>query len=207
VQRAEAAAGPWTVIASEVHEHLVVGAPLFCDATAAEGHSYFYRIRARNEAGVSLPSPAVGPVAIDRRWLVDELFDLKLTAEATANVRIEKAYAHSAYLEDVAVARRADTARAATLVYRVRGGLRSFSVGIFDAMEAPRFLVRRGDGANVEVTPQVTRYGGGRRARFQAELSADVDTLEIVLSAAAPPTQAIGRVEIAFVGALAASRP
>ena len=66
------------------------------------------------------------------------LKELVGTAAATANVRIDRAYAHSAYLEDVAVARRADPARPASLVYQVRGALRRFSVGVFDAAVAPR---------------------------------------------------------------------
>lgn len=205
VQRAGAAAGPWTVIEPRFQDHLVVCAPLFCDATAEEGQEYFYRIVARNEAGASPPSPPVGPVVVDRRWLVDELFDLRL-ATATDNIRIDKAYAHSAYLEDVAVARRTDPARAASIAYRVPGALRSFSIGVFDATVAPKFFVRRGDGAKREVAPQVARHGG-RRVRFTAELSGDADTLEIVLGAEASPAQAIGRVEISFTGKKAGGRP
>lgn len=198
VQRAESATGPWAVIEPQFQDHLVVCAPLFCDATAEEGHRYFYRVVARNEGGASAPSAAVGPVAVDRSWLIDELFDLSRVAPGTENLSIDKAYAHTAYLEDIAVAKRAEPKQAARLVYRVPGALRSFSVGVFDAAVVPNFFVRRGDGAKTEITPQIERFGGGRRARFTAELPVGSDTLEIALGAEAAPTQAIGRVEISF---------
>lgn len=206
LQRAEAETGPWTVIEPRLLDHLVVCAPLFCDATAEQGRRYFYRLLARNAAGASAPSPVVGPVVVEQRWVVDELFDLTLAA-ATTNLQVARSYAHSPYREDVAVARRADPAQAAALVYRVRGRLSSFSAGIFDAAVEPRFFVRRGDGANTEVAPRITRHGGGRRARFSAGLSAEADTLEIVFGAHAPAAQAVGRVEISFTSKADGSQP
>jgi hypothetical protein len=206
IQRAATATGPWSVLTPGFQDHLVVCAPLFSDSTAEEGRSYFYRVIARNAAGASAPSAAVGPIAVDRQWLIDELFDLHLAA-TTDNLRIDKAYAHSAYLEDVAVAKRAEGARAATLVYRVPGALRSFAIGVFEPAAAPRFFSRQGDGPKSEVTPHIARHGGGRRASFKGELSAGADTLEIVLSVDAPPTQAIGRVELSFTNRGVAASP
>ncbi|MCX6953967.1 MAG: hypothetical protein NTV51_17605 [Verrucomicrobia bacterium] len=197
LQRAERPDGLWSVLEPRLQDHLVVCAPLYCDASAEEGRSYLYRIIARNAAGASAPSAAVGPLKVGPRWLVDELFDLRLAA-AAANLRVDKSYAHSAYLEDVAVVRRDDPARAASLVYRVSGALRSFSVGVFEPGVPPRFFLRRGGGAKTEIVPQVARYGGGRRARFTGTISDGADTLEIELGAEAPATQAIGRVELSF---------
>lgn len=200
LQRATSANGPWQTLQRDVTDHLVVNASLYCDTTAEPGRSYFYRAIARNNGGSSAPSHAIGPVSVERRWLVDELFDLAHADRATSNIRIEKSYAHSAYLEDIAVAVRATPAASGTLAYRVPGALRFFTCTVFDAAVPPRFFVRRGGAdARTEVTPVVKHYDGDRRARYTADLATDAgDTLEIALPAEAPPRQAIGRVELAF---------
>ena len=48
---------------------------LFADDYAETGNDYYYRVRARNAAGVSAPSNAVGPVPVDENVIVDELSD------------------------------------------------------------------------------------------------------------------------------------
>jgi len=201
VQRASAKDGPWTTLAENLPDNLVVYAPQFCDETAEEGGTYFYRVIARNAAGASAPSNVVGPLRADRRWWVDELFDESKWDGTTANVRIDRAYAHTAYLEDIALARRAEAGKAARLVYTVPGTVRGFAVNVFEAQVAPRFFVRSGGGERIEVTPEVVAYNQGRRARFAAELPSDAAgaTLEIELSAEAAAEQAIGRVEISWI--------
>jgi hypothetical protein len=200
VQRAPAADGPWTTLAENVPDNLVVYAPQFCDATAEIGGTYFYRVIARNVAGASAPSNVIGPLRPDRRWLVDELFDLSLADATSTNITIDQAYAHTAYLEDIALARRADPAKSATLVYGVPGGVRSFLLNVFEAQVAPKFFARNARGTKAEITSKVTAFNDGRRARYRAELPAELSasTLEIELSSAASPEQAIGRIEIAW---------
>lgn len=202
IQRASAAAGPWTTLAIDLPDNLVVYAPQFCDAAAEVGATYFYRVVARNATGASPPSNLVGPVRVDRRWLVDEFFAPPLRAAVSDNITIDQAYAHSAYLEDLAVARRADPRRPARLVYHVTGDVRTFTLNVFEAEVPPKFFVHQGRGERHEVTPQVAAYNHGRRARYSAVLTeTTADTLEIELSSAASPTQAVGRVEISWVPA------
>lgn len=200
LQRASAAAGPWTTLAAGLADNLIAYAPQFCDASAEVGGPYFYRVVARNAAGASAPSNVVGPLRPDRCWLVDELFDHAKWDAASTNLQIEKAYAHDAYLEDIAVVRRADPARAATLIYRVPGAVRAFSVNVFEAQVAPRFFLRDVRGAKTEVAPRVAAYNQGKRARYSAEIvdSLDASTLEIEFSSVASPQQATGRIEIAW---------
>jgi mannan endo-1,4-beta-mannosidase len=202
LQRATSPEGPWQTLQRDATDHLVVCAPLYCDTTAEESRSYFYRTIARSDAGDSAPSNTIGPIVVDRCWFVDELFDLSRANIATHNIRVAKSYAHSAYLEDIAVAVRDALDAPAVLAYRVPGALRFFTCTVFDAGVSPQFFVRRaGDKSRTEVTPTVTRYDEGRRARYTAELDSDAgDTLEIALSAEASPRQAIGRVELAFTG-------
>lgn len=201
LERATSAEGPWTALASGVSDHLAVYTPLYCDTRAEVGRTYFYRAIARNTAGQSAPSNAIGPLQPDCRWLVDDLFDAAQTDPRTANLAIDKAYAHTAYLEDIAVARRADPARAATLVYRVPGAIRHVSATIFQAEVAPRLFGIDEQGRRAEITARLTPYDGGKRARLEADLTDPASTLEIVLAAEAAPQQAVGRVELAWMPA------
>jgi hypothetical protein len=203
LERAPAAAGPWAPLASGLADHLTVYTPLYCDRTAEIGQSYYYRVSAVNAAGRSAPSNVVGPLHPDRRWLVDDLFDSAQWANNSDNLSIDKAYAHTPYLEDVAVARRADPKRAATLGYAVPGAIRHVSLTVFDAGTIPQLFATDAHGARTEIAPRVTRFDGGKRARLEAEIAGDASALAIILAADASPQQALGRVEIAWVPAQA----
>lgn len=206
LERAAAADGPWMTLAAGVTDHLAVYTPLYNDTTAEIGRSYFYRVAARNAAGRSVPSNVVGPVRAERHWLVDDLFDATLADPRTANLAIDKAYAHTAYLEDIAVARRADPAHAAALVYRVRGEIRHVTATVFHAEVAPRLFAIDAQGRRTEIAVRLTPYDGGKRARLTADLITPAATVEIVLAANAAPKQALGRVELAWTPAGEPSR-
>lgn len=75
IERSAKAEGPWATIATNVSDADVAYRPLFSDDTAQAGETYFYRVIARNASGVSKPSNVVGPVAVTRVCLVDELQD------------------------------------------------------------------------------------------------------------------------------------
>jgi hypothetical protein len=63
----------WTVIGDAVDESRYQYRPLFADETAVAGESYSYRLKAKNEAGVSEPSGVVGPVRVITKKFVDEM--------------------------------------------------------------------------------------------------------------------------------------
>ena len=88
VERSTAATGPWRQIAYNVDDVDTPGFPLFSDETAIVGESYFYRVRARNAAGVSAPSNVVGPVAIEYLTRTDKARNLGVLLES-AGVSVE----------------------------------------------------------------------------------------------------------------------
>lgn len=202
IQRAPAATGPWTSLAAGLGDHLATYTSLFCDTTAQVGGSYFYRVIARNGAGSSAPSNIIGPLRPDRLWLVDDLLDRAFWDSASTNLGIDKAYAHTSYLEDIAVVHRRDAAKAGRLVYRLPGPVRSVTVTAFDAAMPPRFFLTDPQGARTEVTPRITAYQQGKRARCTAELPANpAAILEIEIPANAAPKLALGRVDISWIPA------
>jgi hypothetical protein len=102
VERAPKADGPWMVAGANIDESFVQYRPLFNDESAPKGN-WYYRVRAKNEAGLSEPSNVVGPVAVTHATLVDELADFsKVHARqgqigiTTRNCRRAKEDAHRA---------------------------------------------------------------------------------------------------------------
>jgi mannan endo-1,4-beta-mannosidase len=102
VERASKADGPWTVAGTNIDESFVQYRPLFNDESAPQGN-WYYRVRAKNEAGLSEPSNVAGPVAVTHATLVDELADFsKVRAKkgqieiTTRNCRRAKEDAHRA---------------------------------------------------------------------------------------------------------------
>lgn len=63
VERATSTGGPWTVVGTDVLDSMIPYQP-FNDTSAVGGQSYYYRVKAKNVAGVSLPSNVVGPVTV-----------------------------------------------------------------------------------------------------------------------------------------------
>jgi hypothetical protein len=91
VERTETKTGNWQVIGKDIDDTAVQHRPLFADPDATTGKSYYYRVKAKNSAGVSKPSNAIGPVYAVYKSLIDEMGDLnkiykykgKLSVEAT----------------------------------------------------------------------------------------------------------------------------
>lgn len=197
LQRAGGPDGPWQSLATGLGDHLVAYAALYCDRSVTVGGNYFYRVIARNAAGESPASNVVGPVHVDRLWLVDELFDLALAAPESRNLRIDQAYAHSAYLEDMAVAVRADPAQPAELVYRLPQPIREFTATVYEAQVVPRLFSLGPADTRRELQPEIANYDGGKRRRLTVRPTAEATGIVLELSAQAAPGQALGRVEIA----------
>ncbi|MHB1484393.1 MAG: cellulase family glycosylhydrolase [Saccharofermentanales bacterium] len=62
IERATAKTGPWIVVGSDVSDAVFNYTSLFDDFSATAGVSYYYRVRAKNASGTSLPSNVIGPV-------------------------------------------------------------------------------------------------------------------------------------------------
>lgn len=92
IERAQRQSGPWTALASNVSDADVAYRPLFSDTTARAGETYFYRVTARNASGVSKPSNIVGPVAVKRVCLADELQDFSRVHAQSAGLTLTNDY-------------------------------------------------------------------------------------------------------------------
>jgi mannan endo-1,4-beta-mannosidase len=73
VERKDADSSDWKVIAGDVDESKYQYRPLFSDESAQLGRKYLYRIRSKNESGVSNYSNVVGPIEVVTNKIVDEM--------------------------------------------------------------------------------------------------------------------------------------
>ena len=200
VQRAPTSEGPWITIAANVGDHLAPYDALFYDGSAALNTDLFYRVIARNSAGASAPSDALGPLRTDRFWIVDDQLDATKWGASSENLKIVHTYLHSGNIEGVDVAQRTDPTAPGRLHYRVPGTLRSFHVFAYATAVPPRFYVINAAGERHNALPTPTAFQDDRRTRYDLTLDrSDAVGLEIELPANASASQAIGRVELTWV--------
>jgi len=126
VERAASRAGTWEIIATNVNEAFTQYRPQFADETAPAGQ-WFYRVRARNEAGCSEPSNECGPVTVNHATLVDELPNFSRLQSHHGGWRLTDRDCRAAK-ED---AHRLAGATGDTLIYQLPTGLQSCRVFTF----------------------------------------------------------------------------
>jgi len=126
VERALKADGSWTLAGKDIDESFVQYHPLFSDESAPTGH-WYYRVLAKNAAGLSVPSNVVGPVAVTHATLVDELADFSRTTSCGGGMAVNLHNSRKAR-ED---AHRAAGGAGATLVYHLPAAIEGFRVFTF----------------------------------------------------------------------------
>ncbi len=196
VERAAKRAGDWQIISTNVDEAFTQYRPQFADENVPAG-KWFYRVRARNESGISEPSNIVGPVKVKSATLVDELANLSKTHWQRGDWKITNRDCRSAK-ED---AHRAAGLAGDVLIYQLPTAVQSFRVfAFFPKDESDVKFSVSDDGQNFhDVTVQkriyfhgAGEYGYWKPFLFHAEKIRGGTFLRLELTG---ETQ-IGRVEI-----------
>lgn len=164
VERRDSAAAPWRVIAAEVSDAAVQYRPLLCDETAAPGRAYTYRVTARNRAGPSPPSAAVGPVLITHRTLVDELADASRVERTEGELVFSGSRARTVKEDAHTLTGR----RGAAFVYRTGEPIAGGRVWAFaeQAGDRPAISASADGGRFAPLTPQVEALAAGDAATY-----------------------------------------
>ncbi len=138
VERAPKKNGDWQIISSNVDEAFTQYRPQFADENVPVG-KWFYRVRAKNDSGVSEPSNIVGPVEVQNATLVDELADFSKVHERSGGWKIADRDCRAAK-ED---AHRAAGVAGDALVYQLPAAVQRFRVfALFPKFESdPKFSV------------------------------------------------------------------
>lgn len=154
IERAPEAAGPWTAIATNLCDADVAYRPLFSDTTARAGDTWFYRVAARNASGVSRPSNVVGPVAVKRVCLADELQDFSRAHARSDGLQLSNDY-NALYAEYLF---RAQGDAGAWITYQIPTAIETVKIVAFFAKEIADLTVQvSADGtAFIKIEPQRT---------------------------------------------------
>jgi hypothetical protein len=141
LERALHANGPFEVVGDNLPDGHVFYQPLATDASAELDREYFYRLKALTTAGVSEPSPVLGPVTFRERLLVDDLRDFSLLEQHSPDIEI-RSKAPQPYYEDYhRVHRKEGSTETQSMTYRLKSeNLVTFRVTAFGD-KAPRFFV------------------------------------------------------------------
>ena len=126
VERAPAADGPWRSVGEGIDESSVQYCPLFSDESAPAGE-WFYRVLAKNSAGVSKPSNVVGPVNVTHDTLVDNLADFSKVQARQGALEIQSHKCRDAKEDAYRAAGRAGDA----LIYQLPTAIEGFRVFAF----------------------------------------------------------------------------
>ncbi len=188
--------GNWTIVSTNADEAFTQYRPQFADENVPAGR-WYYRVRAKNESGVSEPSNVVGPVEVKSATVVDELGDLTKIKSHSGDWQIVNRDCRSAK-ED---AQRAAGMSGDAMIYDLPAAIESFRVfALFPNSESdPKFSVSD-DGKNFRPIPVrkesyfrgAGEYGYWKPVLFHAEKIHTGKFLKIELTG---ETQ-IGRVEI-----------
>jgi mannan endo-1,4-beta-mannosidase len=119
----------WITVADNVSDAVQAYKPLFMDTTAILGEEYFYRVKAKNESGVSEPSNEVGPVKVNSLKIVDELADSSKILLKEGNLQFLK-------YQDIYRAKEDDSRLQASsgsyIIYSIPDSILSFKIYAFD---------------------------------------------------------------------------
>ena len=153
VERADSKEGSWKIVGYNVSDADDPYFPLFHDETARIGHSYFYRVRALNAAGLSEASNIAGPVDITELALIDRmknygtLYHSKGVQPVTGKDRDYKE-----------IINRIRGEAGAEITYSIPGLLKKFSVYSFEQKEIPQLIIEGSFNGNhwkeLEISPE-----------------------------------------------------
>lgn len=143
LERAERAAGPWSIVGYRLTDDAAQYHPLAVDENASPGSTYYYRLMAENPAGFSEPSKIFGPVRLRCRTLVDELSNFSRTFRRGGKLELRTNDARN-FKEDC---HRLQGSAGAWVAYRVNGSIRAVRIFAFGELGEPGLQMRAANSA------------------------------------------------------------
>lgn len=128
LQRADKSTGPWQTVVWQATADATQYRPLAVDEFTQAGRTYFYRLLARNEAGLSAPSKTFGPVTMRCRTLVDEFQNTFLIYRKDGKVELRSNDARN-YKEDC---QRLWGTNGTWIAYQITGKIKAVRIYAFD---------------------------------------------------------------------------
>ena len=181
IERASSTDGPWTVVKKDISDNLYQGIKLVVsDKTVIPGETYYYRVRAKNSGGVSLPSNVIGPLVagagtgggsnngsgiIDSRtsgFIKDEFNDFSRIYSYTGNLEVFSTDPER-FGGDTARIARTDNGDA-SIIYASAGNMNSFKVDTYfwpglASISDFKFFTSSDNNAYMEFMPNISASG------------------------------------------------
>jgi hypothetical protein len=160
IERAITKAGPWSVVGCDISDAAVQYRPLFNDTSAGIGERYYYRVKAKNIAGISPPSNIVGPTKVESLVLVDEMRDYSLIHSREGSLSIDTRTARKAK-ED---AHRLKGGKGCSITYKMEKPISAWKLYSFFPGEVSdfNFWVSSNGESFMKVTPERKDYYSDR---------------------------------------------
>ena len=196
VERAPSRHAGWTIISSNIDEAFTQYRPQFADEDVPAG-TWFYRVRAKNDSGISNPSHVIGPVNVTVASVVDELANFSKLSSHSGDWTIAHRRCR-VVKEDI---HRAAGSAGDALVYKLPSSVQAFRVyAFFEKTVTPiKFSLSDDGNAFHEVAAQMEDdshgpgdYGYWKSILFHAQSLSGGKYLKITLTG---DTQ-ISRIEI-----------
>lgn len=155
----------WSVVGERIDESRIQYRPLFCDESAQPGVSYYYRVRAVNDAGESDWSDAVGPVEATAKTSVDEMENFEYVFQKEGPLRLLASQDLRRGKEDRS---RLTGAKGSSIAYRVPATITEFQIDALAADSADLQILLSTDGQKYEQASPAKEFFtfGGNDYRF-----------------------------------------
>ncbi|MCK4639807.1 MAG: cellulase family glycosylhydrolase [Candidatus Marinimicrobia bacterium] len=127
IERAEKTVGSWTAIETSFSDAAAAYDVGYTDTGAETDKSYYYRVTACNEAGMSAPSEVVGPVTFTHQVLIDELESYGKIYFIDGKAELVNHNARS-FKEDF---HRLAVKKGSTVIYSLSSSVTSWKINIF----------------------------------------------------------------------------
>ncbi|NOX89897.1 MAG: hypothetical protein GXO77_12810 [Calditrichaeota bacterium] len=127
VERATSERGPWENISGYLTDADAAYEPLFNDEWAQTGQTYFYRVTAINNAGLTSVSDIAGPVKVSSKFLIDRCSNYSKLFQFKGKIEV-KTDRNRSFKEDLD---RLAGKSGAQLIYYVPGSVKGVKINSF----------------------------------------------------------------------------
>ena len=133
VERSATSEGPWEDTSGDLDiSYSLYYYPMFTDSSVIINQEYYYRVKGKNESGISPSSNIIGPVKAEKKLAMDNLVDFSMIFNKSSNIRInsETWPRLRQTEEDFFQAERIVGSESGELVYKAKG-LKSIEIYVF----------------------------------------------------------------------------
>jgi mannan endo-1,4-beta-mannosidase len=201
IERQDVDSTDWTSVAADVDESKYQYRPLYSDQSAEFGRRYLYRIRAKNESGLSEYSNVIGPLQVSSKTIVDEMESFDRIFQKEGDLKLLTYDEIRKAKEDRS---RLTGSNGSYIIYKLPAGVTSIQVDAFKPSKESALRFQADSGANafkdLQMSKRIYTFGSNDYGFFDAisyacsKIPENTTFIRIILSEGIQ----IGRVELSY---------